>query len=56
MVFMAFDVLYAAGEMTMEKPLKERRRVLEALVEREQPQTRVGSRLTSTATASGAAL
>ena len=24
-VFMAFDVLYAAGEMTMERPLKERR-------------------------------
>jgi DNA ligase 1 len=48
-VFMAFDVLYAAGEMTMEQPLKQRRRVLEALVEREQGRTSVGSRLTSTA-------
>ena len=48
-VFMAFDVLYAAGEMTMERPLKERRRVLEGLVEREQALTRVGSRLNSTA-------
>ncbi len=48
-VFMAFDVLYAAGEMTMERPLKERRRVLEGLVDREQALTRVGSRLNSTA-------
>ena len=48
-VFMAFDVLYAAGEMTMERPLKERRSVLEALVEREQALTRVGSRLNATA-------
>ena len=47
-VFMAFDVLYSAGEMTMEQPLKERRKVLEGVVEREQPRTRVGSRLTST--------
>jgi len=46
-VFMAFDVLYAAGEMTMERPLKERRRVLEGLVDREQTRTRVGSRLNS---------
>jgi DNA ligase 1 len=46
-VFMAFDVLYAAGEMTMERPLKERRRVLEGLVDREQALTKVGSRLTS---------
>jgi DNA ligase 1 len=46
-VFMAFDVLYAAGEMTMEKPLKERRRVLEGLVDREQALTKVGSRLNS---------
>jgi DNA ligase-1 len=44
-VFMAFDVLYAAGEMTMERPLKERRRVLEGLVDREQALTKVGSRL-----------
>ena len=47
-VFMAFDVLYAAGEMTMERPLKERRRVLEGLVDREQALTKVGSRLNST--------
>jgi DNA ligase-1 len=47
-VFMAFDVLYAAGEMTMERPLKERRGVLEELVKREQPLTRVGSRLSAT--------
>jgi DNA ligase 1 len=45
---MAFDVLYAAGEMTMERPLKERRMVLEGLVEREQAFTRVGSRLNAT--------
>ena len=43
-VFMAFDVLYAGGEMTMEKPLQQRRLVLEELVEREQPRTSVGSR------------
>jgi DNA ligase-1 len=42
-VFMAFDVLYAAGAMTMEQPLHQRRRVLEELVEREQPRTKVGS-------------
>jgi DNA ligase-1 len=47
-VFMAFDVLYAAGEMTMEMPLKERRSMLEGLVEREQAFTRVGSRLNAT--------
>jgi DNA ligase-1 len=47
-VFMAFDVLYAASEMTMEQPLKHRREVLEGLVEREQARTRVGSSLTST--------
>src|SRR6201994_2702111 len=33
-VFMAFDVLYAAGEMTMDQPLKQRRKVLEGLVGR----------------------
>jgi DNA ligase 1 len=43
-VFMAFDVLYTDGEMTMERPLEQRRRVLEELVEREQERTRVGSR------------
>jgi DNA ligase-1 len=48
-VFMAFDVLYTSGVMTMEQPLQERRRVLEELVEREQPRTRVSSRLTASA-------
>ncbi len=42
-VFMAFDVLYADGEMTMERPLEQRRRVLEDLVQREQERTRVCS-------------
>jgi DNA ligase 1 len=46
-VFMAFDVLYAGGAMTMEQPLDQRRRVLEELVERERPRTRVGSHSTS---------
>jgi DNA ligase-1 len=46
-VFMAFDVLYTAGEMTMERPLNERRKVLEGLVDREQTLTKVGSRSTS---------
>jgi DNA ligase 1 len=46
-VFMAFDVLFAGGEMTMEQPLQRRRQVLEELVEREQPRTRVGSRSTA---------
>ncbi len=46
-VFMAFDVLYTGGLMTMEKPLQERRRMLEELFEREQPQTRVSSHLTA---------
>jgi DNA ligase-1 len=48
-VFMAFDVLYTGGLMTMEAPLQERRRVLEELVEREQPRTQVSSHLTATA-------
>jgi DNA ligase-1 len=48
-VFMAFDLLYANGEMIMEKPLQERRRALEGLVLREQQRTRVGSRLSSIA-------
>ena len=46
-VFMAFDVLYAGSEMTMERPLKERRIVLEGLVDREQALTKVGSRSNS---------
>jgi DNA ligase-1 len=33
-VFMAFDLLYADGELLLEKPLRERRTALEALVER----------------------
>ena len=33
-VFMAFDLLYAGGELLLEKPLKERRNLLEAVVER----------------------
>jgi DNA ligase-1 len=48
-VFMAFDVLYTGGVMTMETPLQERRRVLEELVELEQPRTRVSSHLTASA-------
>src|ERR1700734_1015698 len=43
-VFMAFDVLYTGGEMMMEKPLQERRQVLEELVKREHVRTSVGSR------------
>jgi DNA ligase-1 len=43
-VFMAFDVLYTGGQMMMEKPLQERRQVLEELVEREHARTSVGSR------------
>ena len=46
-VFMAFDLLYAHGETWMDKPLNQRRRALEALVEREQPITRVSSRMAS---------
>jgi DNA ligase-1 len=46
-VFMAFDVLYTGGQMMMEKPLQERRQVLEELVEQEQARTRVGSRSTA---------
>ncbi len=42
--FMAFDVLYIDGEMMMERPLTERRRALEALVETEQARTHVGAR------------
>ena len=33
-VFMAFDLLYAGGELLLEKPLKERRNALESVVER----------------------
>jgi DNA ligase-1 len=48
-VFMAFDLLYAHGEAWMEKPLYQRRNALAELVEREQPRTRVGIRLSSVA-------
>jgi len=33
-VFMAFDLLFAAGELLLERPLRERRNLLEAQVER----------------------
>jgi len=33
-VFMAFDILYAAGELTLSLPLSERRNRLEAIIER----------------------
>jgi len=33
-VFMAFDLLYAGGELLLERPLKERRNLLEGVVER----------------------
>jgi DNA ligase 1 len=46
-VFMAFDVLYTGGVMSMEAPLQERRLMLEELVERGQPRTRVSSHLTA---------
>jgi DNA ligase 1 len=46
-VFMAFDLLYAHGEAWMDKPLHQRRRALDELVEREQPRTSVSSRLAS---------
>jgi DNA ligase-1 len=46
-VFMAFDVLSTGGIMTMEKPLQERRRMLEELIEENQPRTRVSNRLSA---------
>jgi DNA ligase 1 len=46
-VFMAFDLLYAGGEMMMEKPLEQRRGALEQLVAQEREQTMVGSRSTA---------
>jgi DNA ligase 1 len=46
-VFMAFDVLFAGGEMVLEKPLVERRKLLEQLVERESPRTSVGRSTTA---------
>ena len=33
-IFMVFDLLYAGGELLLERPLRERRNALEALVER----------------------
>jgi DNA ligase-1 len=33
-VFMAFDLLYSSGELLLERPLKERRNLLEGVVER----------------------
>jgi DNA ligase 1 len=38
-VFMAFDLLYAAGELTLTLPLRERRNRLEAIAERLIPRT-----------------
>ena len=55
-VFMAFDLLYAGGEMMMEKPLEERRRALEELVEREQRANQGGQPLDRGGTADGAAI
>ena len=46
-VFMAFDLLYANGEMLMAKPLEERRQVLEQLAAQEAERTRVGSHSTA---------
>ena len=48
-VFMVFDVLYLHGSLMMERPLLERRRALEELVQREQQRTVVGFRSSSTA-------
>jgi DNA ligase-1 len=48
-VFMAFDLLYAHGETLMDLPLVDRRKRLEALVEKEQSRTRVGIHLPSSA-------
>jgi DNA ligase-1 len=42
-IFMAFDLLYADGELLLEQPLAARRRALEALAERERPRTIVSS-------------
>jgi DNA ligase-1 len=41
-IFMAFDLLYAGGELMLDRPLAERRRALEELVRRRQSQTMVG--------------
>jgi DNA ligase-1 len=46
-VFMAFDMLCASGQLMMERPLLERRLVLEALVQREQLRTMVASHSSS---------
>ncbi len=42
-MFMAFDVLYAGGELMLERPLEERRAVLMGLVEKWRPQVLAGS-------------
>ncbi len=42
-IFMAFDMLYFAGELMLEWPLSRRRQALEELVAREQRRTRVFS-------------
>ncbi|MEO7109762.1 MAG: ATP-dependent DNA ligase [Polyangiaceae bacterium] len=43
-VFMAFDVLFAEGALQIEKPLRERRRLLESIVEKEKAAARSGLR------------
>jgi DNA ligase 1 len=42
-VFMAFDLLYAGGELLLDKPLIERRAMLAALVEQLRPRVRASS-------------
>ncbi len=43
-VFMAFDLLYLRGELTLQQPLSQRRLALEELVLRDQSRTRAASR------------
>jgi len=43
-VFMAFDLLYAEGELLLPEPLSKRRAMLESLVQQWQPQTVAGAR------------
>jgi DNA ligase 1 len=41
-IFMAFDVMFAEGELQLPRPLRERRALLERLVAKLQPETRSG--------------
>jgi DNA ligase-1 len=43
-VFMAFDVLFAEGSLQIEQPLQARRKILEAIVEKEKAAARSGLR------------